>query len=341
MKAADVTGFILISMFVCAYGHGDIMTDSEVNFEKTDFPKVTLSNGQIDVDVLLPDAQKGYYRGVRFDWSGIVDQVRYGKHTFLYSHDLNIYDSSFGVGTAEEFSPGICGLPGPLGYKEAKTGEGFIKIGVGVLEKSSQENYHFLLGKYKLLDPGVWSVRSGKNWIKFTQEIKYKHWGYRYTKHISLTENKPELIISRTLENIGIGTIETTHYSHNFMIFDREPIDANYLMRLPFEVKLIDGGLDNFGSVNNGRIGFHGVVRQSEKIWAAFEGFGDSVEDNCIAVENNKTKTGVRIIGNSPLRRFHLYVEPKMLCPEPFIYVIVEPNKQVNWQTTYLFSIFK
>ena len=35
-----------------------------------DYPEAQISNGVLQVKLLLPDAQKGYYRGTRFDWSG-------------------------------------------------------------------------------------------------------------------------------------------------------------------------------------------------------------------------------------------------------------------------------
>ncbi len=51
------------------------------------YPKITLANGEIVTDIFLPDAEKGYYRDARFDWSGMIDQIRMGEHTFLCSSD--------------------------------------------------------------------------------------------------------------------------------------------------------------------------------------------------------------------------------------------------------------
>jgi hypothetical protein len=33
--------------------------------------------------VTLPDAQKGFYRGTRYDWSGIVTSLEWGGHVFF------------------------------------------------------------------------------------------------------------------------------------------------------------------------------------------------------------------------------------------------------------------
>ena len=45
-------------------------------------PKAEISNGQIRAVVYLPDAQSGFYRSTRFDWSGIVGSLKFGGHEY-------------------------------------------------------------------------------------------------------------------------------------------------------------------------------------------------------------------------------------------------------------------
>jgi len=40
--------------------------------EQSSYPKALIANGLIHAVVLLPDAKNGYYRGSRFDWSGVI-----------------------------------------------------------------------------------------------------------------------------------------------------------------------------------------------------------------------------------------------------------------------------
>ena len=47
-----------------------------------DFPQAEISNGQIRVKLYLPDAKNGYYRGTRFDWSGVIASLEYKGHNF-------------------------------------------------------------------------------------------------------------------------------------------------------------------------------------------------------------------------------------------------------------------
>lgn len=38
----------------------------------SDVPQAEISNGELRVRLYLPDVHKGYYRGTRFDWSGVI-----------------------------------------------------------------------------------------------------------------------------------------------------------------------------------------------------------------------------------------------------------------------------
>ena len=47
-----------------------------------DIPQARLANGPLQVTVYLPNAQRGYYRGTRFDWSGVIQNLEYKGHRF-------------------------------------------------------------------------------------------------------------------------------------------------------------------------------------------------------------------------------------------------------------------
>ncbi len=50
-----------------------------------DFPSAKITNGLITATLHLPDAQKGYYRGTRFDWSGVMPSLEYKGHQYFGS----------------------------------------------------------------------------------------------------------------------------------------------------------------------------------------------------------------------------------------------------------------
>jgi hypothetical protein len=83
------------------------------------YPQHMLTKGPLKLAIYLPDATKGYYRGTRFDWSGLVGQAEKDGHTFFgpwkEKHDPTNPEDADAV--AEEF-----GINQPLGYSEAKLG---------------------------------------------------------------------------------------------------------------------------------------------------------------------------------------------------------------------------
>ena len=116
-----------------------------------DYPTHTLKSEHLSVKVYQPDAEKGFYRGTRFDWSGVFS-VEFEKHKLFGpwkgTHDPANNDDI--VGPCEEFGSGFTG---PLNYKDAKVGERFLKIGVGELEKPKEEKYQFFRN-YKIAKAG-------------------------------------------------------------------------------------------------------------------------------------------------------------------------------------------
>ena len=78
-----------------------------------DYPRARLANGLLEVSVFLPDAEAGYYRGTRFDWSGTIESVDYHGHRFFAplhaEHDPRRHDAV--SGPADEFA-----MFEPMGY---------------------------------------------------------------------------------------------------------------------------------------------------------------------------------------------------------------------------------
>src|SRR5437588_13127508 len=84
-----------------------------------DYPHVFLKNDMLKVKVYLPDAEKGFYRGTRFDHAGVFGEIEFSGHKIFRpwkeKHDPTNHDDI--VGPCEEF-----GIEKPLGYDDAKVG---------------------------------------------------------------------------------------------------------------------------------------------------------------------------------------------------------------------------
>ena len=143
-----------------------------------DLPKAEISNDEIQAKVYLPDAARGYYRGTRFDWSGVLYSLQYKGHNYYGPwfqktrptiHDFIYEGADIVAGPCSAISGPVDEF-GPLGWDEAKPGGNFIKIGVGALRKTADakyDNYHL----YDIANPGKWTVSKSADSIEFTQDL--------------------------------------------------------------------------------------------------------------------------------------------------------------------------
>jgi len=174
-------------------------------------PVAEISNDRIRTEIYLPDVENGYYQGTRFDRSGIMPVLEHENHSYFgkwfKKYDPKVHESV--MGPVEEFSP--------LGYEEAKIGDSFVKIGVGVLIKQEEPKYN-KFKTYEIHDAGEWKVKNSANQITFDHKLKEHRYSYEYTKKISLSPGKSEMAITHSLKNSGSQTIETEVYDHNFFL---------------------------------------------------------------------------------------------------------------------------
>lgn len=295
-----------------------------------DTPKVTIRNEKVKAVLWLPDAGKGYYRGCRFDWSGLIARAEFDGRTvfgpFRPRHDPLVFDNV--CGPATEF-----GLEdAPPGFNEAKVGEPFIKIGVGLLKKVPHPKYGFW-HTYEFAAPPAWKVEPGPDRVEFRQEISHNGWGYAWTKRVSLPAGDPAIAIECRLKNTGTKDIDTRFYCHNFTLLDGEPVGPAYKIEFPFEVGLRKGAKGK--ARTNGREILLPEIAKNELVWAVLEGWKSRVEDNGVFIQNRKTGTAVRIQGDQPPVEWRFFARPTAACPEPFIRIQLAPGEEKSWRMDY------
>jgi hypothetical protein len=294
-------------------------------------PEASISNGLINAKLYLPDPDNGYYRGSRFDWAGVIYDLEYkGHHYFgkwFERYEPTLHDAI--MGPVDSFNP--------IGYDETKTGDGFLRIGVGILEKPDEPQYTYSKS-YNIQNGGKWKVKKKPSAVEFTHTLKDKKYQYEYTKILSLTKDKPELVIECTLKNTGTATIETDVYNHNFFVMDNEPTGPDFVVKFPFVPQGEFKGNVAAGMIDGRTIVYKKVLSKGE-FFAVFPvtGYSTSSADYDLRVENTKTGTGVRIRGDKPLVKLMYWSAPATVCPEPYIHVRVEPGKEMNWLIRYEF----
>ena len=172
-----------------------------------DPPEVQLSNGILAARMYLPDAEKGYYRGARFDWSGVISSLKYAGHEYFGewqdSDDPYLHDRI--TGPVESFSANT----------NVSAGETFLRIGTGLCERATPAaNWPH---PFRVVDPGHWTTQNGANWIVMSQQIETDGGqAYHYRKTITLLPGRPEMVIDHQLTNTGDRILESSVYNHNF-----------------------------------------------------------------------------------------------------------------------------
>lgn len=313
-------------------------------------PQTEISSGVIKAQVLLPDAVKGYYRGTRFDWSGVLGSLEYKGHNYygpwFTKFQADIHDFIFSgpdiiagacsaaMGPVEEFS-----VDEPLGFSAAKPGQTFIKIGVGVLRKPDNKKYdNYRL--YEIVDNGGWRVYPKSDSVEFVQQIEdpSNGYSYQYTKVVRLVAGKPEMTIEHSLKNIGKRAIRTSVFDHNFLVLDKQPIGPDFTITLPFAIKTNEPPDPKLAEIEGTRILYRQVLKEKETVALPIQGFGHTAADYGITIENKHVGAGMKITGDRPLADAALWSIRSVLAVEPFVAISIEPGQKFDWK--YLYSYY-
>jgi hypothetical protein len=317
-------------------------------YSPNEYPKSELSNGVLKAKIYLPDAEKGFYRGTRFDWAGVMGSLEYKGHSyfgpFFEKFDPGVDDVEIGnpikaginsaaSGPVEEF----IGKDGAaLGYAEAKPGETFCKIGVGSLRKIDNAAYSSYT-HYPIVDGGRRSVKSGANWIEFTQELACgSGYAYHYTKTLRFLKDEPVMVIEDRLVNTGKRAIHTQVYDHNFLSIDHKNTGPGSVVSFPFAPRATQdmGGL---GAIRGKELLFPKNLQGSDTFYTELAGFGKQAADYEIRVENRKSGAGVLIRGDQPLVNLGIWAVRTVVAPEPYVEIEAAPGEEARWKYTYQF----
>jgi hypothetical protein len=302
------------------------------------WPHVVIQGGDVRLTVLLPDPVQGYYRGPRFDWSGMVALAEWKGHSFFGSwreppHRPRANDDA--AGTAEEFGMGpLTGNPPPVGYDDAAIGKVFLKIGVGRLVKVREPVYSFG-ARYRMARPVAWDTRLEEGSITFTQaDGPLRGHAFLYRKTVAISANGSGFEILRTLANLGSTRIVQTHYCHNFLRIDDIPVGVTYSMEMPYTPVFQQASGDILG-IRSKTVIFQRDPTAREGFFGLLGGYGGSSKDNCLTIKGSRA--AVRIEGTESLSRFQLFGTARTISPEAFALLEVEPGATKNWASRYLF----
>lgn len=296
------------------------------------FEVAKISNGKIEADVCVDTGNDGYYRGVRFDKSGIIFSLKANGHIYFGNrHDIHRPEWHDSVsGPVEEYLV--------VGYDDVKTGGDFLKIGVGILEKISDEPYNFRLN-YKLKNAGERSVKILSDRIEFVHKVYDEKSGYGYVLKKTLIAEKGEnrLSIRHSLKNIGSKKIDSNVYNHNFFIIDNAIVDESVTVNFAFDLDCPKADFGNRAKLEGNKIRYLRKFKGDERLSIDEIRCRGTVSGNVMCVENGKVGAGVRVSGDRPLLKAVFWSDKKSVCPEPFVKIDLAPGEEFAWSLFYDF----
>lgn len=329
--------FLAAFVFFLAQAAHAATTSSCGDIPHADHPKAVLTNGDLEVVVFLPDPERGYYRSTRFDWSGVIACASLKGHRF-WGEWFSKYDPLTNdaiSGPVEEFRS----QDGALGYGDAKPGDPFVKVGVGVLRKIDDSPYKFGTF-YPFIDAGKWTVHTSKRSITFEQKLQSPiGYAYVYKKTLELDKSGAVISLKHQLKNIGSKPILTDVYDHDFFMFDGRPIGPGMTVRFPFTPKVQDSPDTHFdpsmAKVEGNTITYLQELQPHQTVAGYIAGYSDKASDYDITVEDHAAGIGIQQTSDSSIAKLYLWSIRTTISPEAYIHLDIAPNQTQSWTINY------
>jgi len=283
--------------------------------------RIVLSRNGLRITLAQPGR---YYQGTRFDWSGVFCGIECNGNVYCDKwfdvEDPLRHDNV--CGPSEEFF-------GCLGYDSAKIGDGFLKVGVGLLKKDSDAPYDWF-HRYEILDPGRRNVEIGLDSAVFTHEMPGV---YSYVKTVELT-GPDSFRISHSLTTVG--RMHLTQYCHNFFTFGLKSVGAE--RSVEFAVPL--SGIEmRCGEPYCNKIDF-----DSNRVWVKdtiLPGEKCYLDNICASPSEaygfvlKAGDSSVQVGCTLPMAASVLWSNNRVFCPEPYVDLETVPQVPLEWNIDY------
>ena len=289
---------------------------------------IEMHNGATMARLADPLDPEPYYRGTRFDRTGIVLELLSGGHSYVspWFREYGPYKHDAVCGPAEEFTQ--------TGYEAGAEGKPFLKPGVGILAGDGQAYDRFKL--YRILDPGRFSVElNGPAETLFRHELDGH---YSYAKTVSLPL-EGQLRIVHEMRNTGTKPLGFHVYNHNFFVLDGAFTGRDTLFRFPFKpegnwrapyecVRLTDNGIVFSRDLEASESVFMGNLHPAAPVFR-----GHSFELN-----NTGNGLAVHAACDAPMEYAVFWSNHEVSCIEPYIRFDIAPGETAIWTIVYRFS---
>lgn len=286
---------------------------------------ITLENGGLIMRISPPGQEDSYYQGVRFDRAGMIIDLHSEGRSYVqeWFDEYDPFHHDCVTGPVDEFSQN--------GYDKAAPGEGFLKIGVGILRREGSGPYDGF-HSYKVLDEGLWSVCHENTSVIFIHRIPGV---YYYKKEIRLN-SEHEFTLSHILYNEGVDQLVGTCYNHNFFTLGATCVGPKRRVSFPFEPVGTWRSDSVSAELTPSGIIFRRELRPGEKAYMG--NLRPKNGKNRYHFELSDASRGMAIRCCSEVDFHHIvfWANHHVACVEPFVKYAVSPGAEFRWSQDYI-----
>lgn len=320
-----------------------------------DVQAVLLSSERLTVEI---NPAGSLYRGARFDWHGFITQVTLdGAHTFCTSESLTPGKGTGGIGLCNEY-----GNEKPTGYADARPGETFPKLGIGLLRRPKDPDYSYMR-EHEIVQLFPVTCTSTPDQLSVVMEpVDCRGYAVRLVTNFKVKHNWLE--INYRMENTGKRPVDTHEYRHNFIGIDGQFIGPDYHLHLPYPIEmekiahayhklappllrkllpnaLMDAMIENMlqkglrvVAIKGGDVDF--LARPSTWFYFRTSGF-DFRTDYQWEIMLCSKAVGVREYDDFTPSRVGVWGDAHVISAETFIDISLQPGEVKAWQRKYEF----
>lgn len=285
---------------------------------------ITLKTDLISAEIPLPG--EAYARS-RYDWSGIVSQVRLGgRHTFLSTEYPDPKKGGGGLGLI-----GIFDSDDNLEYDKTELADRFPLMGAGLLKRPDMNAYCFINDYNVLPFLREWDYDASSA-VFTTFPMLCNGYAMRQVKTIALKGSS--LTITNTLTNEGEKPLNIREVNHNFLQFDSHPIDGSTVLTFPYNLNpKIRRGVLSVGFNTLALSSFDPLSRTAAVAVYGYQG----LSAHHLQIENHETQTGLTISEDFPVSRVYIFMSESAIAPEMFCSMNISPGDGFTYNRTYRF----
>jgi hypothetical protein len=310
-----------------------------------------LQSGSLIVEIGDPESTEcRWNKGLRFSPVANVLRAQLRGQEFLYS-PVGGGALTYLGGLPMEFDIGQEAFqPDPPGYNEGKSGDPFLKIGVGILRRDGGA-YNFSTN-YPVIELAHTTATWQPDRAHFVQTLTGNANGYCCYLEEDVIVKNDRLIMNYLLRNTGSKPFTTEQYLHDFVCFSGRSVGPSVRLSFPYDFttnptvtpwqpsgrirSIMAAAAAVYVRIANS-IEFMEKASSVPKIWI-YRPQGYAGPELC-AVEHAETQQRVVIETSIPTAYVGIWTTDYQVSPEQFLQVALAPGEEARFSRAYAFRI--